>query len=149
MGWTRWRRSTRRCRLTFIPLTIQLNILILTVEILLAILAMNRKDRSVSKMEVRATVYITGANASAARAKELNALAKNTFKSSKVYGAAVGFNVKYVYKKDIDKKDLKPGENILNFVNKGGRSEVDGYTAEDSFDGSRMYYTGNTGTITS
>ena len=118
-------------------------------DFILAILAMNRKDRSVSKMEVRATVYITGANASAARAKELNALAKNTFKSSKVYGAAVGFNVKYVYKKDIDKKDLKPGENILNFVNKGGRSEVDGYTAEDSFDGSRMYYTGNTGTITS
>lgn len=106
-------------------------------DFILAILAMNRKDRSVSKMEVRAIVYITGANASAARAKELNALAKNTFKSSKVYGAEVGFNVKYVYKKDIDKKDLKPGENILNFVNKGGRSEVDGYTAEDSFDGSR------------
>ena len=116
-------------------------------DFILAILGMNRKDRSVSKMEVRATVYITGANASAARAKELNALAKDTFKSRKVDGDEVGFNVKYVYKENINSDDLKPGENILNFVNKTGRSEVIGAIGEDSFDGSKYYYTGNTGTV--
>ncbi|MGE8555372.1 MAG: hypothetical protein ACN6OB_15745 [Chryseobacterium jejuense] len=116
-------------------------------DFILAILAMNRKDRSVSKMEVRSTVYITGANASAARAKELNALAKDTFKSSKVDGAEVGFNVKYVYKKNINSKDLKEGENILNLVNTGGRSEVNIVVSEDQFDGDLTYYAGNTGTI--
>ncbi len=84
-------------------------------DFILAILAMFRKDRTVAKMEVRATVYITGANASAARAKELNALAKGTFTSKKVDGAEVGFNVKYVYKKNIDSKDLKPGRKHIKF----------------------------------
>ena len=116
-------------------------------DFILGILGMFRKDRSVSKMEVRATVYITGANASAARAKELNALAKSTFTSKKVDGAEVGFNVKYVYKKNIDSKDLKPGENMLNFVSETGRSEVVGAIGEDQFDSSKMYYTGNTGTV--
>ena len=35
-------------------------------DFILAILGMFRKDRTVSKMEVRAIVYITGSNASAA-----------------------------------------------------------------------------------
>jgi len=50
---------------------------------------MFRKDRTVAKMEVRATVYITGANASAGLAKELNTLAKDTFTSKKVDSAEV------------------------------------------------------------
>ncbi|ASK31926.1 hypothetical protein CEY12_18230 [Chryseobacterium sp. T16E-39] len=116
-------------------------------DFILGILGMFRKDRTVSKMEVRATVYITGANASAARAKELNTLAKGTFKSKKVDGAEVGFNIKYVYKKNINSNDLKDGENILNLVNKSGRSEVNGVISEDSFDGSLTHFTGNTGTI--
>ncbi|WP_313090320.1 SpvB/TcaC N-terminal domain-containing protein [Chryseobacterium flavum] len=116
-------------------------------DFILAILGMFRKDRTVSKMEVRATVYITGEKASAARAKELNVLAKETFKSKKVDGAEVGFNVKYVYKKNINSSDLKDGENILNLVNTAGRSEVNGYISEDQFDGEITHYTGNTGTI--
>lgn len=91
-------------------------------------------------MEVKVTVYITGANASAGRAKELNALAKNTFKSQKVDGAEVGFNVNY-----INEKDLKPGENILDFVNKTGRSQVNAVTVE--YGNNKYHYTGNTGSI--
>lgn len=96
-------------------------------------------------MEVRATVYITGANASAARAKELNALAKDTFKSRKVGENEVGFNVKYVYKENIDKKDLKPGENILNFVNQEDRSHIEGRTKP--IGDNRQVFAGNTGNI--
>jgi RHS repeat-associated protein len=119
-------------------------------DFILAILGMFTKSRTVSKMEVRATIYITGANASAARAKELNTRARQVFKSGKASGADIGFNVKYIYKKDIDKKDLKPGENILNFTNEeGGRSHVLGRTKEGTKElgDMRLRFAGNTGTI--
>ena len=111
-------------------------------DYILAILAMYLKDKKIAKMDVRATVYITGPNASPKKAIELNKLAKETFKSKKVNNAEVGFNVNYIYKKNINKRNLKPGENILNFTNEKGRSHIIGRLRPD-----KQRFTGNEGTI--
>lgn len=103
------------------------------------------KAGDITGLEIKATVYITGTNASKDRASELNKLAKKTFTSRNVGDVTVSFNVNYEYKKEVSSKELKAGENILDFNNTistdEDRSHVNG-RIKDS-----QHFTGNTGEI--
>jgi RHS repeat-associated protein len=76
------------------------------------------KQGQIIGITLRSTIYITGVGATEGRAGELNNAAGDVFKSRTVNNVKISFDIKYQYKKDFDKKDLKAGDNVLNFVNK-------------------------------
>ena len=90
-----------------------------------------KKKGKLTGAGVSATVYIQGKGASAARARQLNKLARKTFKTKTVDGVKVAFKINYVYDSKKLEKDLGIGENILVFA-KGGVTDrgkpVDGLT---------------------
>jgi len=73
------------------------------------------KDDKITGIKIRATVYIKGSGASAERAGELTKAAAKQFKSNKVDGVNISFNVNYQYSNDKQRSDLKHGENLLTF----------------------------------
>jgi len=102
-------------------------------------------DGNITGMTIQSKVYITGENASAERAADLNKMAKDVYKSKTIDGIKVSFDLNYEYKKDITAADLGKGDNLLDFNNK--------VTTEDDashVNGSRrgdVYQAGNTGEI--
>jgi hypothetical protein len=110
------------------------------------IININRnKDNEIIGVTIQAKVYITGAEASADRAKELNKLAKNTFSSKTIDGVKISFDVNYEYNENISASDLKKGENLLNFSEDEGRFEIEG--KRKNIGGNIFLYSGKEGTI--
>ena len=103
------------------------------------------KDGNITGLTIESTVYITGENASAERASELNKMVKDIYRSKIMDGIKVSFNVNYEYNKDITASDLKSGDNLFDFNSKvstnDDRSHVHGSRRGD------VYQTGNTGEI--
>lgn len=116
------------------------------------------RDRggNITGVTLSATVYITGVGATQERADELNKAVPSVFKSRKVNGVNISFNIKYKYAASISKKDLTQGDNVLNFVNvpstRDDRSKVPGAMIErTNSDGliQRTYFSGRFGEIKS
>lgn len=111
----------------------------------------NKKNEIIG-VTVRSTIYIQGAGASAGREKALNQAAYSFFKAKNADGVNVSFAINYVYENDKQKDKLKPGENLLTFMDKPetekDRSHVNsrgdiGSTLDDNF----IAQTGNNGEI--
>ncbi|MCD7972129.1 MAG: hypothetical protein LUG18_05595 [Candidatus Azobacteroides sp.] len=106
------------------------------------IIHFERNDKNeITGIKISAKVYITGANASTEKANELNAMAKNVFKSENVGNIGVSFDISYEYSEEISVNDLKAGENLLTFSAETGRSQVMGSKKGG------IHYSATTGTI--
>ena len=101
------------------------------------------KKGEITGIRISSTIHITGVGATQSRADELNAASKDNFKSRTVNGVNIGFDINYKYSKSIASKDLKKGENVLNFANivstKSNRSGVFGYRSEITENGVTTY----------
>jgi hypothetical protein len=107
----------------------------------------NRNENNeIIGITISGKVYITGANASADKAKELNKQAKSTFTSKTINGVKVSFDINYEYSENITTSDLKKGENMLTFTDTKGRSVING-TRRRNEDGTVDIFTGKNGTI--
>jgi len=102
-------------------------------------------DGNVTGLTIEAKIYITGENASAEKASDLNKLAKSMYKSKTIGGVKVSFNINYEYSKDMTAADLSRGENLLDFNNKISTDEDRSHVKGKTIDG--IHYTGNTGEI--
>jgi len=110
----------------------------------------------ITGVNLKSTVIITGEGASQDRADDLNKNSNDVFKSRTLKnGVKVSFDIKYQYKKDFKAKDLKAGDNLLNFVNKASvenseqsERDVSHVNGNKQFSTNPTLYTaGNTGEI--
>jgi RHS repeat-associated protein len=102
-------------------------------------------EGNLTGLTISAQIYITGANASTERAGDLNKMAKSIFKSQKIDGITVSFEVNYEYRESISSKDLATGENILDFTNT--ESTIDHRSHIEGSRRGNLHLTGNTGEI--
>ncbi|MBS1489917.1 MAG: hypothetical protein JSS93_05285 [Bacteroidetes bacterium] len=110
----------------------------------------NKKTGEITGVTLRSTVYITGEGASQERADDLNKASGDVFQSRTLKnGVKVSFDIKYQYKKDFNMKDLKAGNNVLNFVNKPSNYDAHDVSRTHAYklEGSEIVYPGNTGEI--
>lgn len=94
------------------------------------------KNGNISGLNISSITYIRGSGASAQRAKDLTNAASNFFADKDLDGVNVSFDITYLYNESIQDKDLKEGENILDFSAKpesaGDRSHVNGSKEEEA-----------------
>ena len=114
----------------------------------------DKKTGEINGVNVSSTIYVTGAGSTQKRVDELNNASSGVFKDRTINGITVALNITYKYAERIETKDLKAGENVLNFSNKVSegedRSHVNGWDKEGTdADGLpvKTIYTGRHGEI--
>jgi RHS repeat-associated protein len=108
------------------------------------------KNGDISGLKISGTVYIQGSGASQDRADELNTFADENLKSKTVDGVTISVDINYKYDKNKKAKDLKSGENLLNFSSSPENADNISHVnagAITNKDGRRITLAGNTGTI--
>jgi RHS repeat-associated protein len=82
------------------------------------------KNGDIFSLKISSTIYITGAGANQDRADNLNKSVGSTFGSDDVKSNVnVSFDINYKYDANKSQKDLKGGENILEFVNEASTAK--------------------------
>lgn|GEM_PF-4511089 len=107
----------------------------------------DKKTHEITGVTISTTVFITGDDAKG-REKELNSLAKETFKSETKNDVTVSFNINYEYKENMSAGDLEKGkgQNLLIFSNE--YSDTKNGEVNGSFNESTgQHFDGNTGTV--
>ncbi len=108
------------------------------------------KNGEINGVNISGTIYIQGDGASTERENELNQFAKDNLQTKTFDGITVSFSVNYKYNSNKKEKELKAGENILNFnkaeEDEEHRSHVNGSIRDDG-NGNKTSLAGRTGTV--